>query len=70
MMAPRILTAPKTFILEVGKDGFNAYEVHADGSRELFAASSAASTFVKAVERIFNSNGNAPNRFTLAEVVS
>lgn len=70
-MTPRSLTFAKTFVLEVGKDGFNAYAVGADGSRELFAASSAMSTFLKVMEQIANSNGNgAPAHFALAEVVS
>jgi hypothetical protein len=61
----RSLTSPKTFILEVGTDGFNAYAVDTAGSRELFAASSSSVTFLKVMEQIVNSNGNAPMRFAI-----
>jgi hypothetical protein len=61
----RSLTSPKTFILEVGTDGFNAYAVDAAGVRRLFAASSSTSTFLKVMEQIVNSSGSAPMRFAV-----
>ena len=52
----RQLTNPATFILEVGTDGFNAYAVEPDGSRQIFAASSSMSTFIRAMEQIANTH--------------
>ena len=42
----RTLKNPKTFRIEVGEDGFNAYLVK-DTGEELFAASSSMSTWLR-----------------------
>lgn len=63
---PRTLTNPKTFVIEVGSDGFNAFlfrdqEKAMSALRkedlELFAASSSVSTFLRVAETILNSHG-------------
>jgi hypothetical protein len=53
----RTLDSPRRFVIDVGKDGFNAYEQVGE-ELQLFAASSSTSTFVKVVQQIYASNGN------------
>ena len=48
----RTLDKPVRFMIDVGTDGFNAYRQTEDGSLDLFAASSAMSTFLKVMETI------------------
>jgi hypothetical protein len=48
----RTLRNQKTFIMEIGEDGFNAYIVKEGGERELFAASSSMSTWLKVMGNI------------------
>ena len=48
----RTLDKPARFMIDVGTDGFNAYRQAEDGSLDLFAASSAMSTFLKVMETI------------------
>jgi hypothetical protein len=48
----RTLRNQKTFIMEIGEDGFNAYIVREGGERELFAASSSMSTWLKVMGNI------------------
>ena len=52
----RTLDKPVRFIIDVGTDGFNAYRQSADGSLDIFAVSSAMSTFVKVMETIANTH--------------
>jgi hypothetical protein len=54
--AARQLDTPITFLIEVGKDGFNFYRRVAavNAEYEIFAASSAVSTFAKAATQILN----------------
>ena len=57
--SPRSLDSPKIFVLEIGKDGFNAYIYHpTEPSMEVFAASRSTIDFLKVVGTIYNSNGN------------
>jgi hypothetical protein len=63
---PRTLDSPRRFVIDVGKDGFNAYET-VDGELQLFAASSATSTFLQVVEQIYASNGKSPVKYKIVE---
>ena len=56
----RTLTHPKTFVLEIGADGFNGYVINAVGQVELFVASSSMSSFTRMMgDMVKLGNGNA-----------
>lgn len=61
----RVLSDPKRFVIDIGRDGFNAY-VQRDGRMELVAASSAMSTLTRMMQDAVKAGTGADVRFGVA----